>query len=230
MALRAILFDLDGTLVDSERDYADAIAACVHRAFGIELTAEDRAYGTGRSWVAIHAYLRERHPALAWDRDQLIAATAAESQRLFAARGVSVLPGALAAVARFDGFARGLVTGSSRAEAHHMLGLLGLADAFAIALCAEDVPRSKPAPDGYLAACAHLGVAPHEALVIEDSAAGCAAGRAAGCAVVAVRAGNSHGQDQSAAHHAIDTLEQLTIDLARAVAQAAVAGYGGATA
>ena len=115
VTLRAILFDLDGTLVDSEADYAEAIARCVAREFAITLTAADRAYGTGRSWVAIHAYLRERYPALAWDRDALIAATAAESRALFAERGITVLPGAHAAVARFDAFARGLVTGGWRA-------------------------------------------------------------------------------------------------------------------
>jgi HAD superfamily hydrolase (TIGR01509 family) len=228
--LRAVLFDLDGTLVDSERDYAEAIARCLAREFAIALTADDRAYGTGRSWVAIHAYLRDRYPALTWDRDTLIAATAAESERLFAERGVTVLPGALAAVARFAGFARGLVTGSSRAEAGHMMTRLGLGDAFAVTLCAEDVPRSKPAPDGYLAACARLGVAPAEALVIEDSAAGCAAGRAAGCAVVAVRAGNHQGQDQGAAHHVVDTLDAVTIELAHQVARSARAGYGGRSA
>ncbi|MEZ4399679.1 MAG: HAD family phosphatase [Kofleriaceae bacterium] len=230
MVPRAVLFDLDGTLVDSERQYADAIAACLARAFGVVLTAADRAYGTGRSWVAIHAYLAERYPAMAWDRDQLIAATAAESARLFDAHGVAVLPGALAAVARFADRPRALVTGSSRAEAGHMLALLGLTDAFAVRLCAEDVPRSKPAPDGYLAACAQLGVAPAEAIVVEDSAAGCAAGRAAGCAVIAVRAGNTGGQDQSAAHHIIDTLDDLTIELAAEVAAAVTRGYGGATA
>ena len=230
VTLRAILFDLDGTLVDSERDYAEAIARCLARAFGVTLTAEERLYGTGRSWVAIHAFLRERHPVVSWDRDVLIAEVAAESRALFAERGVTVLPGAREAVARFAGFHRGMVTGSSRAEAGHMLGLLGLRDAFAVTLCAEDVPRSKPAPDGYLAACAALGVAPGEALVIEDSAAGCAAGRAAGCAVVAVRAGNTTGQDQSAAHHIVDTLDAVTIELAAEVARVAVAGYGGASA
>jgi HAD superfamily hydrolase (TIGR01509 family) len=233
-SVRAILFDLDGTLVDSERGYAEATAVCLARAFAIELTAADRAYGTGRSWVAIHAYLRDRYPVLTWDRDRLIAEVAAESRRLFAERGVVVLPGAKDAVARFARWPRALVTGSSRAEAHHMLDLLGLADAFAAVVCAEDVPRSKPAPDGYLAACAQLGVAPVEAVVVEDSAAGCAAGRAAGCAVIAVAAGNTAGQDQGAAHRIVATLDELThelaIELVAQVARQAAAGYGDASA
>jgi sugar-phosphatase len=54
---------------------------------------------------------------------------------------------------------------------------------------------------------AKLGVEPHDCVVIEDSVAGIAAGRAAGCLVVAVRAGNFGGWDQSGAHRVIDTLE-----------------------
>ena len=226
MALRAVLFDLDGTLVDSERHYAEAMAQALARDAGITVDADDRAYGIGRSWVAIHDRLRSRYPALAWARDELIARTAAESRAVFATHGVDVMPGALAAIARFAPLRRALVTGSSRAEAGHMLALLAIADAFEVTLCAEDVAQSKPAPDGYLAACARLGVAPHEALVIEDSAAGCAAGRAAGCAVIAVRAGNFAGQDQSCAHRVVDTLDEVTIDLAVAVAAAAARGYG----
>jgi HAD superfamily hydrolase (TIGR01509 family) len=226
VALRAVLFDLDGTLVDSERQYSEAMAIALARDAGIEVTAADRAYGIGRSWVAIHEHLRGRFPDLPWTRDELIARTAAESKALFAVRGVDVMPGALAAVARFRDRRRALVTGSSRAEASHMLGFLAIADAFEVTLCAEDVVRSKPAPDGYLAACARLGVAPREALVIEDSTAGCTAGRAAGCAVIAVRAGNFAGQDQSCAHRIVDTLDEITIELADAVAEAAARGYG----
>jgi beta-phosphoglucomutase-like phosphatase (HAD superfamily) len=72
------------------------------------------------------------------------------------------------------------------------------------------VPTSKPAPDGYLAAARSLGVPPAACVVVEDSSAGIAAGRAAGAHVVAVRAGNFHGQDQSLAHRIIDTLDELT--------------------
>lgn len=232
MPLRAVLFDLDGTLVDSERQYSEAMAQVLARDAGLAIDEAARSYGIGRSWVAIHAYLVDRYPALAWERDELIARTAAESKVLFATRGVDVMPGARDAIARFaagrDGvrLPLGLVTGSSRAEASHMLAHLGITDAFDVILCAEDVARSKPAPDGYLAACARLGVAPHQTIVIEDSHAGCTAGRAAGCAVIAVRAGNFSQQDQSCAHRIVDTLDDVTIDLAVAVARDAAAGYG----
>jgi len=62
-------------------------------------------------------------------------------------------------------------------------------------------------------ACAELGMPPAECLVIEDSHAGIAAGRSAGCIVVGVRAGNFGGWDQSHAHAVIDTLDDLTPSL-----------------
>jgi HAD superfamily hydrolase (TIGR01509 family) len=220
---RAVLFDLDGTLVDSERTYSEALARALRAAHQVDISQADRDYCVGRSWVAIHARLVELYPAIAWTRDQMIAATAEASRAIFATEGACELPGARAAVARFADRPRGLVTGSSRAEAVHMLGLLGLADAFAVRLCAEDVPRSKPAPDGYLMACERLGLPPAQVLVVEDSAAGVAAARAAGCAVIAVRAGNFAGHDQSAAHRVIDTLDELTPELANAVARAVAA-------
>jgi HAD superfamily hydrolase (TIGR01509 family) len=219
----AVLFDLDGTLVDSERQYSEALSRALRAGQGVEITQDDRDYCVGRSWVAIHARLVGRY-GLSWDRDRMIAETAAASRDLFAADGVWELPGARDAVARFGDLRRGLVTGSSRAEAGHMLGLLGLTEAFAVRLCAEDVPRSKPAPDGYRMACERLAVEPSRALVVEDSSAGVAAGRAAGCAVIAVRAGNFLGHDQSAAPRVIDTLDELTLELAAAVAEAAAAG------
>ena len=79
------------------------------------------------------------------------------------------------------------------------------------------MPRSKPAPDGYLAAAAALGVEPTACLVVEDSRAGIAAGVAAGAVVVAVAAGNFARHDQSAAHHLVATLDHLTVDFLRSL-------------
>jgi HAD superfamily hydrolase (TIGR01509 family) len=223
MVFRAVLFDLDGTLVDTERESAEAMARAL-ATHGVACDQDDRDFIIGRSWVAIHERLASRYPHLAWSRDELIAATAAMREHVFAELGCTILPGAREVVARFDGWPRALVTGSSRVEAAQALAALGLTGAFDPIVAAEDVARSKPYPDGYLAAAAALGVDPRECLVVEDSVAGIAAGRAAGCTVIAVRAGNFDGQDQTGAHRLLDTLDELTLALVAELATGYVAG------
>lgn len=215
MTFRAVLFDLDGTLVDSERESAEAMARVLERELGVRVTEAQRDYVVGRSWNEIYERLVKEHgAALLWSRDELIARSSRERERVIAERGLTIMPGAVAAVRRLGaGRKKAIVTGSSRAEARQALCALGLEDEFPVVLASEDYPRGKPAPDGYLAAAARLAVAPEECLVVEDSAAGIAAGRAAGMAVVAVRAGNFLGQDQSAAHRIVATLDEVTEEL-----------------
>ena len=108
---------------------------------------------------------------------------------------MTIMPGAHECMARFSSWRRALVTGSARGDVDYVVKVTGWT--FEKVVASEDVENSKPAPDGYLAGAGHLGVDPSECLVIEDSTAGIAAGRAAGATVVAVRAGNFLGQDQS---------------------------------
>ncbi|MGE0398080.1 MAG: HAD family hydrolase [Kofleriaceae bacterium] len=206
-APQAFLFDLDGTLVDSERETGEAMARALARGLGIHIEQYDRDFIIGRSWVAIYDSLKSRYPQLVWNREETVARTAMLRDEVFAEIGITVLPGARDVLRMTQGRPRALVTGSSRVEATQVLPLIGPEAAFDIIFAAEDVPRSKPAPDGYQMAIARLGIEPHRCVVIEDSVAGIAAGRAAGCIVVAVRAGNFGGWDQSGAHRVIDTLE-----------------------
>lgn len=211
--IRGFLFDLDGTLVDTERESGEAMARALLRGQGITVEQYDRDYIIGRSWMAIYDSLKSRYPQLAWTRDEVIAHTAALREEVFAEVGVTIMPSAREVLAWTREFPRAIITGSARAEAMQVLPLIGPDAHFDVIVAAEDVPRSKPHPDGYQKAMAALGLGPNECLVIEDSEAGIHAGRSAGCLVVAVRAGNFGGWRQDHAHHVIDTLAELTPSL-----------------
>ena len=223
--LRGYLFDLDGTLVDSERETAEAMARALVRGQGIAIEQYDRDFIIGRSWLAIYDSLKARYPQLTWNREEMIARTAMLRDEVFAEQGITVLPGAREVMRWTAAHPRALVTGSSRVEVTQVLPLISDHARFEVIVAAEDVGRSKPAPDGYEKAIATLGLAARECLVIEDSTAGIAAGRAAGCVVLAVRAGNFGGWDQGGAHHIVDTFDELTPSLVDQLAR----DYGSGT-
>ena len=210
---RGFLFDLDGTLIDSERETAEAMARALLRGQGIAIEQYDRDYIIGRSWIAIYDSLASRYPQLTWNREETVGQTALFRDEVFDELGITVLPGARAVLGWTSAYPRALVTGSSRVEVTQVLPRIGPDAVFGVIVAAEDVSRSKPAPDGYRSAMQQLALTPGDCLVIEDSVSGIAAGRAAGCIVVAVRAGNFGGWDQTGAHRILDTLDELTPSL-----------------
>jgi HAD superfamily hydrolase (TIGR01509 family) len=208
----AVLFDLDGTLVDSERDNVESVVLAVRR-HGKELDAEDRQFVIGHSWNEIHQRIVGRH-GLDVSMKTLIAEAVAEKRALLAQKGYQALPGAVSAVARLGRHSPlAVVSGASRVEVEDAILSLGVRAAFQFLLGAEDYTRGKPDPEPYQMAIERLGVAAGATVVIEDATPGILAGRAAGARVVAVRAGNFSGYDLSAAHVVVDTLDEITDDL-----------------
>ncbi|WP_405838064.1 HAD-IA family hydrolase [Streptomyces sp. NBC_01518] len=179
LPLQAVLFDMDGTLVDTERLWCEA----VEQVAGRTLTDADQPEVLGRPVEHTADWLARTTGASAAD-------LAAALHREFAARvrtGIVPRPGALAlldALAR-DGVPTALVTASPRAVADTVLDALG-ASRFAVSVTADDTGRTKPAPDPYLAACRALGVEPAACVAVEDTQTGVSSAEAAGCAVLAV--------------------------------------------
>jgi HAD superfamily hydrolase (TIGR01509 family) len=205
----AILFDLDGTLVDSERENVESVVRAARR-WGAELTEAERAFVIGHSWNEIHALVTANH-RLDVDMPTLIAAAVDEKRALLAADGYRALPGAVAAVRRFARRSKlAVVSGASHGEVDDALASLAVADAFALVLGAEDYPRGKPAPDSYAKAIELLGARAARSVAIEDATPGILSARAAGARVVGVRVGNFSGYDLSAADVVVDTLDQVT--------------------
>jgi len=210
----AILFDLDGTLVDSERENVESVVvAC--RDLGAQLSDDERAFVIGHSWNEIHARLAAAH-RLTVSMPALIERAVAAKRAIMATTGYRTLPGAIETVRRLAARSPlAIASGASRVEVQDAIAGMGVAAFFPVALGAEDYPRGKPEPDPYLMAMDRLGVRDQarRCIVIEDATPGILAGRAAGTRVIAVRAGNFTGYDLSAADVVVETLLDITDEL-----------------
>ena len=144
------------------------------------------------------------------DRESVLNRRRARHQELIAA--LELLPGIRERVAEAAalGLGLGVASSSSRGWVTGHLGRLGLSG-FACVRCRDDVERSKPAPDLYLSVCECLGVAPAEAIALEDSANGIAAAKAAGLRCVAIPNPMTAGLDLSAADLRLDSLAAVSV-------------------
>jgi sugar-phosphatase len=201
----AILFDLDGVLVDSR-----AVVERTWRRWAALRGINDpdlvrRAHGR-RSVETV----REVAPSL--DADQEVRWLAAAELADF--EGVVVLPGALAAIEALTEGQRAVVTSGERDLARSRLTHVGL-PVPTVLVAAEDVREGKPSAEGYVAAALQLHVSPSRCVVIEDTPAGIQAGHAAGARVVALSTTFPKAA-VSAADFVVESLTQVRISAAAA--------------
>jgi HAD superfamily hydrolase (TIGR01509 family) len=188
----AVLFDMDGTLVQTEEYWGEALFALAHRLGGrLSEAARQRTVGTSMRVsmqildedLGIARSRRRRDDDARWIEDEVA--------RLLA-DGVTWQPGAreLIAEVRAAGLRSALVTTTARRLADIVLGHIGEVvpgmPAFDVTVCGDEVPARKPDPAPYLQAMAALDVEAGTCVVIEDSQAGISSGLAAGAAVLGV--------------------------------------------
>jgi len=185
--LGAVLWDMDGTLVDSEEyhwiSWRDTMAAV-----GVALTHDEFMESFGQRNDAILA--RWLGPDASAGRVQRIGDTKEELYRkLLRAGGLAPLPGAAEWLMRLhgEGWAQAIASSAPRANVAAVLEVTELGGCFQAIVSAEDVTRGKPDPQVFLTAAARLGIATARCIVVEDAAAGVEAARRAGMRSIGVR-------------------------------------------
>jgi len=207
----AVVFDLDGTLVDTEPQWAAARFE-IAREVGGELTEEHfhRFYGANTAqWGAAMAEILG-HP----DPDEVARRTIERLLQKYR-EGLAQIPAAIDAVRRAA--ARGpvaIASGSPHIAIETILRTLGIEGLVQAAVSCDEVAGGKPLPDVYLEACRRLGVDPARTLAVEDSLAGARSAKAAGMTVVLVPMPGALSSEGAAevADVVLDSLASLRFD------------------
>ncbi|NMA48127.1 MAG: HAD family phosphatase [Lentisphaerae bacterium] len=193
---RAFIFDMDGTLIDSEQVWIEAIHDALRaRNVAVDI-AEVARMEYGRSWQDIFAEIKARWPDAYPDRQAMQAVTEKRYNEITAAHDISI-PGSMALLRRLldEGRVVSIVSGSTRGRIREFIEQSGLQDAIGHFVGCEDYQRGKPAPDCFLLGAERLGVKPAQCVVFEDATAGVRAAKAAGMFCVALRRPGAPPQD-----------------------------------
>jgi beta-phosphoglucomutase len=216
--IRAVVFDFDGVLADTERLHLraiqDALAEHGH-------ALDDRLYferylGYGDRDVLIE-FARDRN----WRIDERIAetfmATKSRRYRHHLASGSALYPTAAACVSGLAAqYPLAIASGSLRAEILHILGPTGLERSFRAIVGADDVANGKPSPEPYLTAASLLGVNPADAVAIEDSKWGLESARAAGMRTIGVTT-TYPASSLSMADRVVESIGEVTVELIESI-------------
>lgn len=184
-AVRAVVFDMDGLLFDTERMYEKAfVSACGELGHAADRDVFCRLVGA--PWATVRRFLLEHYGA-DFRVDELTKVWRGHFA-LLAKVGLPLKPGALELLALLDelGLPRAIATSSSHDTVAHHLAVHSLAARFHAVVAEGDYAQGKPAPDPFLLAARRLGVEPRDCLALEDSPHGVRAASAAGMMTVMV--------------------------------------------
>lgn len=207
--LKAILFDFDGTLVDSEPLHFQMWQQLLAK-YGVELTEQqykDHYAGVPTTLNAVDMISRFK---LSIPAHSLASAKKELTRSIIAKSGFSLMPDVreiLAQLTRYD-LKLGIVTGAAKSNVHATIKAHSLEKYFSIIVSGEDVSRNKPAPDCYLLAMNQLGVRASDCLAFEDTELGLAAASSAGIMCLAIPTALSSHHDFSNAVGVFSSLRQ----------------------
>jgi HAD superfamily hydrolase (TIGR01509 family) len=212
--IKAVIFDMDGVLIDSEGHWDNVVEGLI--ASGI-LPGWDPARNhelAGMNIPDIHGFLASEF-GMGLPREEFLEIFDRAAGPLYGEMA-SPVPGSfsLARELQKRGFGLAIASSSPQKWIDAVVERFRLGQ-FGVVVSGEQVPNGKPAPDIFLAAAERLGVEPSECVVIEDSAKGVAAARAAGMKCVGLSNGFNREQDLSGADMVVRGMGELTAEAVR---------------
>ena len=201
--LRAVLFDCDGVLLDSESIYLSCVSQYL-KTLGREAGIDELAYLVGADIRRITEQLQRDYDLGGYEPQTLIDGQRALFHREFYGRTLEPMDGLVPFLQklRAAGLKTAVASSSDQNYVEYVLDQLGIRDDFDVFIGREAAGRSKPFPDLYEEAMRRLGVRPEESVVLEDSSNGIRAGLDAGCYVLAYK-GAKVKQDTAGAHRTV---------------------------
>ena len=186
--LKAILFDLDGTLIDSEYFHYDGWNVLLADA-GIQLTYEDWVKNYAGIPLPVNAKRLIEKYNLSMPFDEMVSRREALTLQLFETKEIKLMPYVLENLEFFAGrgLTLALVTSSPRADVEAVFAKNGLKHFFKFTVTRSEVTHSKPHPESYEVCVRQLGLAKHECIVFEDTLNGTKAAKAAGLVCFAIQ-------------------------------------------
>lgn len=184
--LKAVIFDMDGLMIDSERvTYDGYVTECGK----LGLTMDEEFYKTvlGLPLPTVYKKFYDRF-GTSFPMEQVLATVHGYMNDRFETEGVPVKEGLreLLQYLKAHGYKTVVATSSNRQRVDRILMQAGLTEYFDDSICGDEVEKGKPNPEVFLKACEKAGVQPEEALVLEDSEAGIQAAFSAGIPVICV--------------------------------------------
>lgn len=211
---RACLFDMDGTLIDSEKVWIAAIRHAMGTK-GIQLEYEQVAQiEYGHAWLDIFQTIRTTWPDAFQNIQEMEAITGVFYDEYTARESIAIEPSVtLLKALCAQGYAIGIVTGSIKTRINQTIRNLGLEKYVSTYVGAGDYVRGKPAPDSYLEAARRLNISPENCIAFEDSPAGVTSAKNAGMKCVALKRPLPFDVDLSLADLVMEDLSLFRVDM-----------------
>lgn len=210
--IKAFIFDLDGTLMDSEIVWVEALKR-VMQDKDHHISDEDAmAIVYGKSWSSVYSDVDKRFPGLYPDIDEMEVLMREKFLNLTKTRDVLIHSSIELLVKLSQDYPVCIVSGGTKKDVADSITLMGIEPYLQFYLTNEDYSAGKPEPACYLAAAEKLQLAPQKCLVFEDSTAGIQAAKKAGMYCVALKRKDAPGQDTSDADEVLEDLAHFRIE------------------